>query len=433
MKKRKHSGLGSFLNQVSTMESQNESKSGLIQIEIDKIKSNPGNFYGLRDIEKLAEQINLSRIVEPLIVINNPSSDEDGMQYLLISGHRRKAAWTMLLDQGKVTDRTLPCIIHDFKPMVLKNENGSEKVISVERLANMYLMLSNMGQREVRTVDERLEELNQLQPIARDIYDTLPVGERGNFRTYFATEFLSVSESYLQRLLALDKLTERAKKYVDDGKVSFVFGANLSSLSEEEQENYLDEIDNGIKKGTVTELINYKKEKKAVEQGVAVEPLAEGPQEEDEAEVVGEEEKMEKEISQTRLDDEPSEPLGEDSEIEDADNVFKDSADDGQEENSSGGTTSGTGEPADVSEKETVEESGSLIIEIEDLPDNIGDDSFNAKKEAENWVIKSLENARDFAKKQKDMYEDIDDLKCAQWSMRYGEALRQLAILRKNI
>lgn len=424
----KRSGFGSFLNSISVNESLKENtESRFVNIEIDKIKSNPGNFYGLRDIEKLADQIDLSHIVEPLIVIKNPDFESDGFEYLLLSGHRRKAAWSLLLEKGKVTDRSLPCVIHEYKPLVLKAEDGSEKVISAERLANMYLMFSNMGQREVRTVDERLEELNQLQPIARDIYDTLPVGNRGNFRTYFAKEFLSVSESYLQRLLALEKLTDRAKTYVDEGRVSFVFGAKLSALTPEEQESYLDDIDNNEKKGTIKELDKFKQEKKAEEQGEAGEDNEPSEVEEDGQESVIDD----------NTDDiqEPSEPAQEDIEEpanSDDDEDISEPAESEDNETLGDDIFEGKVKPVDSTSHDN-DNNQALVIEVEDLPENINDMSFDGRKEAETWVIKSLEKARDFAKVQKDKYEEVDDIKCAQWSMRYGEALRQIAILRKNI
>lgn len=432
-KNRKNSGLGAFLNSVSTNASNNENKNSLVRIEIEKIKSNPQNFYGLRDIDKLAEQINLSHIVEPLMVIKNPNSDEDGMQYLLIAGHRRRAAWQKLLDTGKVTDHTLPCIILEFEPMVLKSEDGTEKVITIDRIANMYLMLSNMGQREVRTVSERLQEVKQLEPIARDIYDSLPTGKRGNFRTYFAEEFLSIPESNLQRLLSMAKLSEKAKEYVDNGKISFVFGAKLSTFTPEEQDEYLEEIDNGIRKGTVRELVEYKKSLNEDNSTTSTEePAGESAETSTDTDTAEESHEETKEPAEEENEEE-TDSVPEDDDTPPAPPTVPD---DEEEDNEEAVTKPQQEEPAPKA-LSSANNNGMIEIQIEDLPSNLTSPDFQGKKEASLWAIKAeiagLEAHRSHCKAMAERYEDVDEAKCGQWTLRHGEVISRLAILRKLI
>ena len=441
--RKRHIGLGGFLNKASKDASLNENKNIILRVDIDNIKSNPGNFYGLRDIDKLAEQINLSKFVEPLIIVDNTDKSTDGKDYLLIAGHRRKAAWEKLLEEKKVTDRTLPCNLVHFEPIRIKREDGTEKVIPVDKIADMYLMLSNMGQREIRTIDERLEEISRLEPLAKEIYDALPRGERGNFRTYFAEEFLKISESKLQRLQSMKKLSPLAKTYVDEGKVSFIFGATLSTFTPEEQEKYLAEIDNGERNNYIQDLVDYKKSLKEANK----EEDTSTPADTDENVITPEEDE------ETTTDALPVEPQEDNEDMEPMDEELEDSAsssimepEGAINEDNQDSVSHDAGEneiiepwkPAVPTDEEIDElDSSAVRVEIEDLPEDLSSPTFKAKEEAINWVVKSqiesLEKIKVYAKAQGERYEEVDELKCGQWMLRYGETLSQLAILREKI
>lgn len=248
-KKNRRGGLGAFLNQYSKEESQNEN-TNVIHISIENIEANPKNFYGLRDVEQLASLIAITKTVDPLIVMRNPDTEPGKPPYRLLAGHRRKTAWQKLLDEGKVDSHMLPCIVKTFSSIHLTAEDGTEKVISAERIADAYLMFSNMGQRQFRSINERLEEVRQLKPFARDLFDGQPYGSRGNFRAYFAESFLNMSENNLQRLLLLERLTGRGKSYIDEKKISITVGYGLSTLEPDQQEAYLNAVDAGEVKST---------------------------------------------------------------------------------------------------------------------------------------------------------------------------------------
>ena len=74
-------------------------------IDIGLIDSDPGNFYELRDIPDLAGDIETVGLQQPLLV----RPGEDG-HVVLISGHRRRAALQLLVDEGKEKFRQVPCI-----------------------------------------------------------------------------------------------------------------------------------------------------------------------------------------------------------------------------------------------------------------------------------------------------------------------------------
>lgn len=82
-----------------------EDRDQIEYIDIDLIDSDPGNFYELRDIPDLAGDIETVGLQQPLLV----RPGEDG-HVVLISGHRRRAALQLLVDEGKEQFRQVPCI-----------------------------------------------------------------------------------------------------------------------------------------------------------------------------------------------------------------------------------------------------------------------------------------------------------------------------------
>lgn len=86
-------------------ESGTEGRDQIEYIDIGLIDSDPSNFYELRDIPDLAGDIETVGLQQPLLV--RPS--EDG-HVVLISGHRRRAALQLLVDEGKERFRQVPCI-----------------------------------------------------------------------------------------------------------------------------------------------------------------------------------------------------------------------------------------------------------------------------------------------------------------------------------
>ena len=243
---KKHGGLGAYLNQ-DTREVKQSAENVINYIDIDEIIPNPQNFYGLRDIDSLAGLISVSGHIEPLEV----KQLENG-KYMLIAGHRRRAAVLKLLNDGEIVDRKLPCIVRTFK------DNGCLTATEVEKCS---LIFSNKGQRKERTMEEQLEEIKQLEPIARKIFaeEKAKGNIDGNFRRFFAEEILGISSSALQRKLALEKLTPKAKEAVNCGKISETAASELVSMPASEQDKYIDSLKIGSTSGTVKDVQDVKK------------------------------------------------------------------------------------------------------------------------------------------------------------------------------
>ena len=83
-------GLGTLLNEVTQESGTQEEK--IVYIDIDKLESNPKNFYGLRDVDTLAGLITVSHLVEPLTV--SAKADGKYTKYLGIVAERQcKNCW----------------------------------------------------------------------------------------------------------------------------------------------------------------------------------------------------------------------------------------------------------------------------------------------------------------------------------------------------
>ena len=76
-----------------------KSDTAIVEIKMDLIDGNEGNFYSVGDVDALAESIQLVGLQQPLVVRRN------GERFTLIAGHRRRKALQQL---GR---ETAPCII----------------------------------------------------------------------------------------------------------------------------------------------------------------------------------------------------------------------------------------------------------------------------------------------------------------------------------
>ena len=247
-----NNNFGNFLNEVTQISEKN-SEEQITYIDIDEIESNPKNFYGLRNIDELAGLIAVSHLIEPLTV-----SKKNNGKYMLISGHRRRAAVQKLLEDGVYTERKLPCIIKNPQKIKIQQENGEEIEFDEDAVEMFNLIASNRGQREERTIDEKLQEIKYLETFAKAIYNQKERKKRGRFLNFFAEEILNISKSQLHRITLLEKLTENVKKAFDNKKISESAAVELSNLTAEEQNDCLKEILQGKITGTAFSIQNWK-------------------------------------------------------------------------------------------------------------------------------------------------------------------------------
>lgn len=98
------------LQNAGTDVSKLDTSEGREQIEyipLDRIDNDPRNFYKLGGLEQLAASIELLGLQQPLRVRENPEAEG---RFVIVSGHRRRAALQKLVDEGQTDLQAVPCI-----------------------------------------------------------------------------------------------------------------------------------------------------------------------------------------------------------------------------------------------------------------------------------------------------------------------------------
>ena len=214
-------------------------------IDANSIIPNKKNFYGIRDIEKLAKSIALSGHVSPLEVV-----PQDDGTYRLLSGERRRAAVLMLKERGEIDNTLVPCIVR-------------EKFVGNEDLtADQMEMISIISANDYRekTPFELLDEVLQLEPIARAFWKKEQMKAEGNvddFRKFFATKFLGMSSSSLQRILVYQKLIPVARMAFNEGKIKKTALSLIASWPEDVQRQYFEALNAGGTNGKIEDLRSF--------------------------------------------------------------------------------------------------------------------------------------------------------------------------------
>lgn len=164
-------------------------------ISLDRIDSDPNNFYELSSLDELAANIELLGLQQPLRVRQNPDAAD---RVILVSGHRRRAALQKLVDEGRTDFREVPCI--------------RDRVTGSAALQELRLIYANSDTRVLTSAElsrqaERVEQL---------LYQLKEEGMEfpGRMRDHVA-EACKVSKSKLARLKVIREnlIPEFAKHY----------------------------------------------------------------------------------------------------------------------------------------------------------------------------------------------------------------------------
>lgn len=200
--------IGDYLKTDNVSKSDTEQ---IVRIDLDRIDPDPANFYSLEGIDELAGNIELIGLQQPLRV--RPEGD----RFVVISGHRRRAAILLIRDGGSEQfAQGVPCIV----------EYG-EATPAMRELRLIYANSSTrvMSAAEISKQAERVTEL---------LYQLKEQGVEfpGRMREHVA-QACQVSESKLARLHAI------RKNLIDVYRLSFDAGEltenNAYLLSRESQ------------------------------------------------------------------------------------------------------------------------------------------------------------------------------------------------------
>lgn len=175
--------LGEALKNVSNSGTGREH---LEYIRLDLIDSDPNNFYQLSDIDELAANIELCGLQQPVRVRPNPENSE---RYMIVSGHRRRAALERLAKDDPERWQEVPCIV-------------SRDVVS-PALQQLQLIFANSNTRKM-TDSEIATQAAQTKKLLYQLKEDEGFEFPGRMRDHVA-EIVKISKSKLARLEAIDK------------------------------------------------------------------------------------------------------------------------------------------------------------------------------------------------------------------------------------
>lgn len=168
--------LGDVLKNVSNLDT---AKKQIVELPISSLDSDAGNFYALRDIDALADNISVVGLQQPILV---RSGDQPG-RYTIISGHRRLAACKKLAEADPEHWQEIPCII--------------EADSASPALQQLRLIYANANTRQLTSA----EISEQAQQVEKLLYDLKEEGYEfpGRMRDHVA-EAVGASKTKLARL-----------------------------------------------------------------------------------------------------------------------------------------------------------------------------------------------------------------------------------------
>ena len=172
----------------------------ITEIELHMIDPNPTNFYSMDGIPELADNIRMFGLMEPLIV-----KKTDSGRYMLISGHRRRAALRQLADEGFFPEgmhHKVDCILHEG-PVNLPGIESLEKLEAGVRLyEELKVLAANADTRVLSSADTAMQvrRIRELLTALKNLGYKLP----GRMRDLVA-DAAKVSASRIARLDVIDK------------------------------------------------------------------------------------------------------------------------------------------------------------------------------------------------------------------------------------
>ena len=199
----------------------------IVYIGLDQIDPDPCNFYSLEGLEDLAENLELIGLQQPLRV-----RPEDG-RYIIVSGHRRRAACMMIRDGGSPQfDGGVPCIV----------EYGE----ATPAMRELRLIYANSSTRVMSSaeISKQAERVTQL------LYELKEQGVEfpGRMREHVA-QACQVSSSKLARLHAIRaNLDPELLPYYDRGELNEEAAYHLSRFPQELQAAVARELTEGRRK-----------------------------------------------------------------------------------------------------------------------------------------------------------------------------------------
>ena len=186
-----------------------KSDTTIVEIKMDLIDGNEGNFYNVGNVDDLAESIQLVGLQQPLVVRRN------GERFTLIAGHRRRKALQQL---GR---ETAPCIITE--------DTGTGD----DAFAALRLIMTNSTAREL----SHYERSQQVRKVEAELVKLSGQGIKlpGKMRDRVA-ELTKESAAEVARMKVInDKLSKVWKGKYAKGQISGSVAYEIAKLDEAKQ------------------------------------------------------------------------------------------------------------------------------------------------------------------------------------------------------
>lgn len=205
--------LGAMLRDVSELDTSREQ---IEYIPLDLIDSDPNNFYRLTDIEDLADNISLCGLQQPIRV-----RQQEGGRYMIVSGHRRRAALDILVANGYERFREAPCIV--------------ERDEVSPALQQLRLIFANSNTRKMSDA-EISEQSAQIEKLLYQLKEEEGYEFPGRMRDH-VSEIVGISKSKLARLKVIrEKLSHVWSASWKKGKLNESVAYELSKLPDKWQQ-----------------------------------------------------------------------------------------------------------------------------------------------------------------------------------------------------
>ncbi|QGH04659.1 MULTISPECIES: ParB N-terminal domain-containing protein [Bacillota] len=213
---------------------EKETKSGITEIEIEKLVSfsnHPFKLYEGERLNDMVESIKEFGVIVPIVV--RPM----GTSYQILSGHNRVNA-AKLVGILKVPAVIKEGLTEDEATLIVTETNTMQRSFSdllhSERAAVIYTRHKAMANQGIRNdLLNEIERLSKSNEIKED--ETFsPLGKK--LRTHEEIgETYKLSKNSIARYLRIFKLIDEIKEFLDKGEISIRAGVDLSYLSEEQQ------------------------------------------------------------------------------------------------------------------------------------------------------------------------------------------------------
>ncbi|MDE7445903.1 MAG: ParB N-terminal domain-containing protein [Lachnospiraceae bacterium] len=216
-----------------------------IRLDYEKIVVTDQNKYSMNEIDELAAGIELAGgLHEPLILgrVNG--------QYLLASGHRRRAAIEMLVQGGEERFRVVNCRYKDMTEIEFR----------------LHVLIGNTFNRHYTDYDKMIEAQEWKNTLKAAQKEKLLILERGERVRDYVARMMGTSAAVVGDYNRINKnATPEIKEQFKDGAIGVTAAAAASQLPEEEQKEIAGRIAAGedVKAQEIRDMVEAKKAEEA--------------------------------------------------------------------------------------------------------------------------------------------------------------------------